>query len=128
MKQLTLEETKAFQARVAAVDLDKVSLVSTDRHIDRKQQAKLTRGIFKDLGLKGISVTTPMYSMACSVQVSYPQRGDYLIDGDSRMCKAHAANRVVYDKIMDVLLKAFPNSDNRSDSMTDYFDYRWSIN
>lgn len=128
-----------FTKQVAAVDLAAVPVMSKDRCIPRKEQAKLARELFKSLGIKGISVTTPNCSMAQSVDVRLPR-----IDSDDPVhdhsahphnwkataderCPVCEARRNASEKVEKILLAAFPNHDNRSDSMTDYFDYCWSV-
>lgn len=97
-------------ARLEEIDPGAVEVVSIDRYIPRKEQARLARRLFRDLELKGISVTTPSYSMAQAVDVRLPHRSG-----------------VMERKVRAILSKAFPNHDDRSDSRTDHFDYCWSI-
>ncbi len=121
-----------------------IPVMTTDRHIDRKQQAALARKLFKSLGLKGISVTTPTYSMASTVKVRLP-RADvtaamFILNGrdyngeaysdmpDELPAKiAHAARWAEITEIKRVLAIAFPNHDDRSDSCSDHFDFCWSV-
>jgi hypothetical protein len=131
--------------QILAVDLDRVPIVSRDRNIPRKLQAKLARQLFRGLGLKGISVTTPNYSMAQVVDVVVPripaEPGDYLYDGKDfqHHCYGdmpaevparakHFRHSEATRKLETILLRAFPNHDNRSDSQSDYFDACWGIN
>jgi membrane protease subunit (stomatin/prohibitin family) len=125
------EIAKKLHTALAAIDITTIEIASNDRHIPRKEQAKLARELFKKLGLKGISVTTPNYSMAQSVDVSIPSRNDYKMIGQYDIdpeCEACKANHEARERIEAILLAAFPNHDNRSDSQTDYFDYCWSFN
>lgn len=120
-----------FQVAVDAVDLRKVGVVCHDRSIDRREQARLCRELFKRLGLKGASITTPSYSMASTVDIALPKRRDVRLTEEGsfdRDCPAVQANRATEDKVKAILAHAFPNHDDRSDSSTDYFDARWSIN
>jgi hypothetical protein len=55
----------------------KAPLPTTTRNIrdlDRKEQAKIVRQLFKSLGFTGVSVTTPTYSMASSINISLPRQ------------------------------------------------------
>ena len=130
--------------QVLSVNLDKIPVVSTNRFIPRKEQAKLARDLFKRLGIKGVSVTAPNYSMAQSVDVRIPELPtmpeDFLLDGKdyddetfSRMPEALPAkmkmrqHQKAVDKMYALLLRAFPASDDRSDVQTDYFNYKWSV-
>ncbi len=121
-----------FHAILATVDLAKVPVMSDDRHIERKVQAALARKLFKQLGIPGVSVTTPNYSMASVVDVAIPTRNDYTVrreDGgfDFQEDPAARANTEAERKIETILAIAFPKHDDRSDSMTDYYDSCWSI-
>lgn len=128
----TNAEAYAFHAAIAKVDMAGVKVVCTDRLHDRKEVAKLVRKLFKSLGLPHVSVTTPRYSMASGVDVLMPARSDYTHrhpDGSVDFPSDPAAqdNQNAEDVIASILAIAFPNHDDRSDSMTDYFDSRWHI-
>ena len=69
----------------------------------RKERAKQIRGLFRDFGLKGIGATTPTHSMAQSIDIRIPGAAT--------------------ERIHAILLAAFPDLDDRSDSRTDYFNY-----
>jgi len=127
--------------------LERVPVMSRERCIPRKEQARLARELFKCLGLKGISVTTPNYSMAQSVQVRIPlelpgpndhvcqvtgQSYDYATYSEMPLtvpCKArHVRQQAARECIEQILARAFPNHGDRSDYQTDHFDYCWSFN
>jgi hypothetical protein len=55
--------------RVAEINPLDIPVISREDDIPRKEQARLTRELFANLGLKGISVTTPNYSMASGVHI-----------------------------------------------------------
>jgi len=102
--------------KIMQVELEQVSVMETDRHIPRKLQATRARALFKQLGLKGISVTVPRYSMASSVYVQLPRENE---TWPERIAAMH--------KLGQILDRAFPSHDDRSDVMTDYFDFCWCI-
>lgn len=127
--------------RIMATDTARVPVMTTDRCIRRKEQARLARELFKRLGLKGISVTAPNYSMASSVhvrlpngaapdwrgfeqyeQATYSQMPDNVPAKQQMLAKHGAA--LALEKILDA---AFPAHVDRSDYQSDYFDYRWSV-
>ena len=121
---------------IFAADLEKVKVISTDRHLPRKQQAALARQLFKALGIKGVSVTTPNYSMAQAVDVRIkadaPQAETF--GCTLRELPADHPVRVFYEtknaarlKLQEILARAFPCHDDRSELQTDYFDYCWSV-
>jgi len=136
---------KAVYEAIQAVDLEKVPVMSTDRLIPRKQQAALARSLLKRLGIKGISVTAPRYSMAQAVHVelpavettpemfflngiNYQHHSYYSIPDDVPAKIAIREHYQASEKLGVILLRAFPKHDNRSDYQSDYFDYCWSIN
>ena len=122
----------ALHARLPQIDITEIPVMTMERHIPRKQQAALARELFRRLGLKGISVTAPNYSMAQTVDVHQPRRRDYVLDGHG-MVKDYAtdpaaqANEAARTRLEAILLAAFPQHDNRSDRMTDHFDSKWSL-
>ena len=91
------------------------------RSIPRKDFAKLTRELFKTLGIKGMSVTCPNYSMATSIHIEYPQPRD--VDMGINYDRDREINR----KLRRIMDKAFPNMVDRSDSMTDHFDSKYYV-
>lgn len=117
---------------LAAVDVCKLPVMSRERCIRRKEQAKLARRLFKQLGLKGISVTTPNHSMAQGVDVKLPKRDDYTVF-DAADCvdwlddPACAANAKARRDIEEILARSFPQHDDRSELVSDYFNYCWSV-
>jgi hypothetical protein len=141
----TFRAAAAFQTAAEKVKLEEVPVMSRDRGICRKERANLARHLFKRLGLHGVSVTAPHYSMAHSVDVRLPKREDHdraawphdhtrcCRQGDGRhgeetRCPACAANAAAEAKVERALARAFPNHDDRSDLQSDYFDFCWSIN
>jgi len=117
-----------------------IPVMTTDRHIPRKEQARLARELFKKLGLKGISVTTPSYSMASSVDVRVPTitktEADY---GEHKHAcfsdmpdtvPAKMKNTLEWEAkkhVQHILTLAFPKHDDRSDYQSDHFDSKWSL-
>lgn len=136
---LTLNElietanAEELHSALAAVNITEIPVMSNDRHIGRKAQAKLARQLFAKLGLKKISVTAPNYSMAQSVDVSLPTRRDYGYDENEmdldvrRADPARKSNFQATERIQSILLAAFPNHEDRSDVQSDHFDYCWSV-
>jgi hypothetical protein len=134
------EDLREALGRVAETS---IKVVCRERSTPRKEQAKLARDLFKSLGLKGISVTTPNYSMASTVSVRLPRLKIHVSNmwphgglsshhpgcqiSESDRCPACVANDKMADKIEEILGRAFPNHDDRSDTQSDYFDRRWSV-
>jgi hypothetical protein len=127
----TVKATALHQA-LAAVNITEIDMASRERNIPRKEQARLARHLFGKLGLRGISVTAPNYSMAQAVDVRLPVRRDFTClspsgDVEWERDPAAQANRVARERVEAILLAAFPNSEDRSDTQSDHFNYRWSI-
>jgi hypothetical protein len=123
-------EAETLLRAILRVDLLRVTVMSLDRSIARTEQAALTRKLFRSLGIKGVSVTAPSYSMAQSVDIRLPRRDDFEFDtfGDvDRDCPAAKMNHAAHAKIGAILARAFPNHEDRSDSQSDHFDFCWSI-
>lgn len=130
-----------MQEAVAAVVIDEVPVITTDRNIPRKEQAALARKLFSKLGVKMVRFTTPTYSTASTVDVEILERVDYRVhvlssdfDPANRdHCRAkfldpaRVANSDTVGKVIKILDKAFPNHNDRSDSQTDYYNARWSF-
>jgi hypothetical protein len=131
-KPLTADHHKAVElhAKLATVDISSVPVISLDRHQPRKEQAALCRGLFKTLGLKGMSVTAPNYSMAQGVDVHLPSREDYVFTVTGFVQEndpAQKANGEAQERVRAILLAAFPRHDDRSDTQSDHFDFRWLV-
>jgi hypothetical protein len=107
-----------------------------ERGLERKQIASDIRQLLKKLGIKGVGVTVPNYSMASTVHIRVPHvelteeqsktprdaAGNY-----QRTPVAEAAHRgrsAAVAKLEKIILGAFPDLVDRSDSMTDYHDAR----
>lgn len=144
MKTKSPVNVESLFAAIDAVILDDVPIMATDRGIPRKEQAALARSLFKSLGLKGISVTTPNYSMAHVVDVDLPRLpaavDDLVLNGRDYQHETYSnmpddvpakmknvARHKASKKIEAILAMAFPNHDDRSDLHQDYFDHKWSI-
>ena len=120
----------AFHAALDAVDLDAVPVMTTDRHLDRKEQARLLRQLLKQLKVPHVRITTPRYSRAAGVDVTLPERQDCPLDIPvTKRPETEAArmNRAAMEKFEHLLLRAFPNHDDRSDPRLDHYKFCWSI-
>lgn len=112
------------------------AFVTNIRHLTRKEWAQNVRKLIQSLGLQGISVTTPNYSMAQSIVIRLPET---LTDNDavhkavhdmldrrnlpSLNC-AHCNQRQQARKHLEsIILTAFPDLDDRSELQSDSFDY-----
>lgn len=124
------QKALALHAALKSTSLLAVPVLGLPRSIPRKEQALAARKLFKQLGLPHISVTTPNYSMAQSVDVQYPRRRDVPLDefGTYVMGSPEAQeNQAAREKLEQIIHRAFPNHGDKSDHQSDYFDYKWSI-
>lgn len=127
-----ISQVSKLHAALEQINPQTVQVLAADRHIPRKQQAALARDLFRRLGLKGVSVTAPCYSMAHSVDIVLPKREDFRMDqwgqvADYLNDPAAVANRAAEDKVRAILAAAFPNHDDRSDGQSDHYDFKWSF-
>ena len=110
------------------------------RHEERKVWAKEVRWLLRNLKITGVSVTTPSYSQASTIHIRIPSTGydaDHeaihaKIDEQQResqswlgyghfcpLCKEHWE---AHQRIQQIILAAFPDLNDRSDSQSDNFD------
>lgn len=111
--------------QIEAIDLANVESRGNVRRLDRKEIAKGVRALFKALGIKGVSVTVPMYSMAQGIRVEVPEEKTFSEEkqGYALTARYHEAK----SRLENILLAAFPDTENRSDSQCDHFDYVWML-
>ncbi len=110
------------------------------RQWPRKEWAAEIRCLLKSLHIKGVSVTTPNYSMASSVDIRLPNYPNE--DADSHMalheqlwragkngteCPDCARRWQAKEKVKSIILAAFPDLDDRSDTQSDYFDFCFTV-
>jgi hypothetical protein len=129
-------KVEALFEQILATDLPK-AVDRQNRQDSRKQIAADIRALLSRLKLKGISVTAPNYSMAQSVRINLPTvPNDYTgCDNRENDFREHRVNTCRHCHLQErarrrleaIILAAYPALDNRSDSMTDHFDYRLSV-
>jgi hypothetical protein len=127
---------EALFEQILATDLPK-ALDRQNRQNSRKQIASDIRALLARLKLKGISVTSPNYSMAQSVRISLPTVPNDYSGCDNREndfrehyvynCRHCHLKERARRRLEAIILAAYPALDNRSDSVTDHFDYRLSV-
>jgi len=105
----------ALLEQLRQIDVTKLPTMCRDRNIGMKEQAKLARSLFKRLGLKGIRVRMATGANCFWVHIIPPHADD---------CDVQVAIR---EHLKEILARSFPCHDDRSDYMSDYFDYCWSI-
>jgi len=109
------------------------------RAFGRKVWAAEVRKMFKELGIKGVSVTAPNYSMASMIDIRLPKVTECNYDtltveqqyGDlphNQLCPACLERWTAEQKIEAILALAFPDLNDRSDGQSDYFDRCFSFN
>tara|TARA_R100000808_G_C2151951_1_gene161187 strand:- start:3902 stop:4315 length:414 start_codon:yes stop_codon:yes gene_type:complete len=119
-------------AALSSVNEAKIPVMSNDRCIPWKMQAILARQLFKELGVKRglISVTTPNYANASCVYVTMPKPEVDVAITDSGAVNLHwleARERMekLSLKVKEIIARAFPRHDDRSEYGTDYYDFCW---
>jgi len=114
----------------------------------RKEWSKEVRKLLKSIGLGFVSVTTPSYSMASSIDIRFHQdegfregsaheaqhvqidrseRGSNIWHGYGYYCPYCQQQWQAHQRLEKIILAAFPDLDDRSDSQSDYFDSCLSI-
>lgn len=117
------------------------------RQQPRKEIAKQVKQLFRSLGLDKVSVTTPNYSMAASIHIKFhvwdetftkehlklharieeDRSGDEPWQGLNNYCPHCKQQWAAHEAIKAIVLAAYPDLDDRSDSGSDYFDNPLSI-
>lgn len=113
------------------------------RHQSRKEWAQAVRKLLKDMKLTEISVTTPNYSMAQSISIELPRdveahnpvheaaeiesRKEAEYRGMVHYCPFCKQRQGAHEAITAIILSAFPDLCDRSDTYSDHFDYCLSI-
>ncbi len=119
-------------AAIMAVDPATVGRRGFIRHERRKLIASLIRDLLKAYRIKGVSITAPKYSMVRSVEIRLPEarREHYSDRGgihDRLDCPTCLERNEASNRLEAIILAAYPDLRDRSDSLTDHFDYRISI-
>jgi hypothetical protein len=110
----------------------RIPVMARDRYIPRKEQARLARELFKRLGLKGLGARVTRGFNCSTVHIKVPRlqhspeehKTNWRDTGNCQACKF---DRYARDKLDEILARAFPQHDDRSDSQSDYFDFKWFI-
>lgn len=98
------------------------------RTLPRKQRSQAMRRLFADMGLKGLSVTTPNYSMAHTTDIRVPEVDHSHPAGvEFADCPTCQRRRAAIRRLESIILSAFPDMDDRSDSHSDHHDFMFSI-
>jgi len=105
------------------------------RRQPRTEWAKAVRAYLKANKISGVKVTTPNCSQAHSIEIRLPRTEDIcdhwtrgLGMYDCPNCAAEASKRHQACQHLEwVLNGTFPEMQDRSDALTDYYDFCWSI-
>lgn len=126
------EKAVLLWATLKEVNELRIPIMSRDRGIGMKEQSRLAQELFKKLGVKGLRVRMSRGANCFGVDVHTPEMkhnpplpGTWKHDNDN--CDGCKYRRYVRDKLCEILARAFPQHDNRSDYMSDYFDNPWFI-
>jgi hypothetical protein len=120
----------ALQRALSNINEGSIQVVCRD-YISQKDRARLTRELFKSLGLKGVRVSVPRGVHSFWVNVSFPplrhERGQLENRFCSESCEACIHKDRVRLALGEILLRAFPRHVDESDMQRDYFDPAWII-
>lgn len=94
----------------------------------RRARAQAIRALLKDLRIPAVSVTAPSYSMAQSIDIALPRVSHEHCGTEYRDCPRCQRRYVARERLEKLILAAYPDLNDRSDLMTDHFDYCLSIN
>lgn len=129
----SVAEFNAYERAVFAVDLDAVRpRTELARHCGSAELSAAVRGLLKELGIQGVTVTTERRVYNGATQLRVPARCDadtYMALTNGTRVYWHpsaARNRRAEDRLDSILARAFPNHDDRSESQSDYFNYCYS--
>ncbi len=130
------EASKSFPVFIASLkQADEVQITEMGkvRSLYTKEIAAKIRELFRALGIKKVKVAKGKGTGSCYIHVDYPS-GPFLMCSDyNEQFHANEADPGVQearwaDKTLKrIILTAFPDLDDRSDSMTDYFDFVFTI-
>jgi hypothetical protein len=109
------EQADALRESLMSLNEGTVPVVSRNERMTFKDRAKAARQLFRELGLKGISVRQPRGVNCLWVEVLYPRSTD-----NETNCK----NRLALEEILQ---RAFPKEIDHSDRETDYFKPAWTF-
>jgi hypothetical protein len=95
----------------------------------QKERSSAIRKLLRQVKIKNVSVTSDHGSMCFGTSVRFvplacPERGP---DHGSWNCAICKRNTEAGARLREIILAAFPDMDDRSDSMTDYFDQPFSV-
>ena len=138
MKNLSLHELLSLRDKVVTIEEVPTYAHLQRYHVSRKDLAASARQLFKQLGIKGISVTAPNYSMAQAVHVRIPHiqlpeisRDTCTSEEKDTYLATHREGWEIREEInrgiRRILFDAYPNHRDRSDAMSDYYDFCWSV-
>lgn len=139
-KYLDVEAAMTVWNKIEEIDLDSLTPVSHER-LFLSEFAKALRPALRKLGLTNrmVGVQVPNYSMASTISVVVPNvmpKYDYrtikALSPEAQesyfaeMRELDAHRRDACRKMNQIVLRLFPECDNRSDPMIDWFDARFS--
>jgi hypothetical protein len=114
----------ALQRALSDVNEGSIQVVCRD-YLSQKDRARLTRELFRSLGLKGIRVSVPRGAYCFWVDVRFPPLRHAAQHAEP--CEGCAHRNRCELALAEILLRAFPNEIDRSNEQIDYFDPAWSF-
>lgn len=102
------------------------------RSAGQKERTVMIRKALKDCGVRGVSVTMATGSMCYWTHVraeGVPHaEGTDWNEHERRECLVCERNQAADKKLHAIIMAAFPDLGDRSDSMTDHFDFVFTVN
>ena len=132
---LMLIENNEVLASVAAAKLPAGLEPANIRSTGQKERTTRIRNLLKACGVKmgargrGVSVKAATGSMCYWTHVRFEGLDSCETAPHSRFeCATCLANKATRDKLVDLILTAFPDLGDRSDAMVDHFDFVFTVN
>ena len=101
------------------------------RHLPQKERTALIRKALKVAGIKGASVTSATGSMCFWTNVRISLGAEHPAHDwrthISSQCEFCAGRRAMERRVEAVILAAYPDLADRSDAMTDHFDFLFTV-
>lgn len=120
-KERTVEEVTNIYDLVIAASKRNIKPM-TNKRVSFSEFAIPLRKVLKAHGISSrmVSVTCPNYSMVQSIDIRFPRAKGMSKEDLEKLYEAQQAIRLIINK-------AFPANHDRSDVMTDYFDYTYTV-
>lgn len=116
---------------IEAAQVPAAPLRTDARRMTQTERSAALRALLKSLGVKGVSVTSARGSMCYWSHIRFdgvphPPVANWC-EHNSRVCDVCQRNNAAERKVHRIVLAAYPDLDDRSDSQTDHFDFVYTV-